>query len=329
MINGMKYINFILFVIFFVGCEPLDLKRVMDTTTDEIEISGTSVIAHGTLLDIGETTIVEHGHCWSKLPNPNAEDTINSERTKLGIKQDVGEFTSNLFGLVPGQLHYIRSYVYDGANYTYGKELSFEITAEDIQFNSIEIRELGAVGSILVTSSTDGIGSVNFTQHGHCWSQTDPPTINDIGTTAFGEFEADTSFSSQIHNLNMGVYYIRGYLEAEGSVIYTNTLVYESKIFVQTGIIEVYPNSSAVAEGEIQSLGVKPILDHGHCWSYVTNNPNINNQNNSLGAVNSLGVFHSNIEGLNSDFTYYIRAYAFDGSNYYYGETRAFKANHK
>ncbi len=316
---------FIILVFSLISCEPLDLKRVMDTTTDEIEISGTSVIAHGTLLDVGETSIIDHGHCWSRSPGP----TIDDSHTDLGEKVEAGEFTSKLFGLIPGQKHYIRSYVYDGTNYTYGDELSFEITAEDIKFNSIEIKELGAVGSILVTSSTDGIGSVNFSQHGHCWSQTDPPTIDDVGTTAFGQFESDTSFSSQIHNLTMGVYYIRGYLEAEGSVIYTNTLVYESRIFVQTGIIEVYPNSSAVAEGEIQSLGVKPILDHGHCWSYVTNNPNINNQHNSLGGVNNLGAFHSNIDGLNSDFTYYIRAYAFDGSNYYYGETRAFEANHK
>ncbi|NJO89903.1 MAG: hypothetical protein HC831_13865 [Chloroflexia bacterium] len=322
----MKYFYILsFFVTFLISCEPLDLKRVMDTTTDDIEISGTSVIAHGTLLDVGETTIVDHGHCWSRSPGP----TIDDSHTDLGEKIEAGEFSSKLFGLIPGQKHYIRSYIYDGTNYIYGGELSFEITAEDIQFNSIEIKELDAVGSILVSSSTDGIGSVNFSEHGHCWSQTDPPTINDVGISAFGEFKSDTSFTSQINNLTMGVYYIRGYLEAEGSVIYTNTLVYESKISVQTGIIQVYPNSSAVAEGEILSLGVKPILDHGHCWSYVTNNPNFNNQHNSLGTADNLGVFHSNIEGLNSDLTYYIRSYAFDGSNYYYGETRTFKANHK
>ncbi len=313
----------ILLQILLLGCEPLDLKRVMDTTTDEVEITGTSVIAHGTLLDVGEAAIIDHGHCWSRNPEP----TIDDSHTDLGEIAEAGGFSSKLFGLIPGQKHYIRSYVYDGINYSYGEELSFEITANDIQFNSLEITKLDEVGAILVTSSTDGIGSVTFTEHGHCWSQNDPPTVDDLGTSAFGEYIADTSFTSQIRNLTRGVYYIRGYLESEGTIIYTNTLKYESIISVGTGIIKVNPNSTAIAEGEINSLGVNTIVDHGHCWSAITSNPNINYNYNSLGSVDNLGEFNSNIEGLDSGRTYYIRAYAFDGTTYYYGETKSFMAN--
>ncbi len=313
--------------ILITTCEPLDLKRVMDTTTDNIEISGTSVIAHGTLLDIGDAVIVEHGHCWSISPEPFADDSVNSSSTQLGSKEEAGEFTSLLYGVIPGQTHYIRSYIYDGTNYTYGKELSFEITADDMEFNSVDIQELDEIGSILVTSSTNGIGSVNFSKHGHCWSQTDPPTIDDVGVTAFGEFNADTSFTSQINNLNMGVYYIRGYLEAEGVVIYTNTEVYVSKIQVETGTVNINSNNTIVAAGEIKSLGINTIVDHGHCWSTLTSNPNINNEYNSLGSTGNLGEFNSNIDGLIPNRTYYIRAYAFDGSKYYYGKIRNFRTN--
>ena len=310
-----------------ISCEPLDLKRVMDTTTDGIEISGASVTAHGTLLDIGDAEIIEHGHCWSKTPIPSAEDTINSSKTKLGGRKEAGGFESLLYGLIPGQIHYIRSYIYDGSEYSYGKELSFEITAEDVRFNSEKIKELDEVGSIMVTSSTNGIGSVNFSEHGHCWSQTDPPTINDLGKTAFGKYESDASFSSGINGLTMGVYYIRGYLEAEGTVIYTNTLIYESKISVETGIIRGISNNKAVAEGEVKSLGVAPIVNHGHCWSTATSNPNFNNNHNSLGSAGNLGSFNSNIDGLISGRRYYIRAYAFDGSRFYYGTVENFVAN--
>jgi len=326
----MKYLNLIIILLFLCACEPLDLKRVMDTRTDVVEINGTSVVAYGTLLDVGSAAIVEHGHCWSTDPEPSAEDTTDNT-TKLGTKDDAGEFSSNLFGLVPGLKHYVRSYVFDGAVYSYGEEKEFEITAEDLEFNSSEIEKLEEIGSILVTSSTIGLGSVNFIEHGHCWSQNDPPTIDDVNKTAFGSFASDTTFTSQINNLTMGVYYIRGYLESEGSVIYTNTLTYESTISVETGIISVNPNNTAVAAGRITSLGVKSIVDHGHCWSTVTSSPDINvdkSEHTSLGSTGNLGSFNSNIEGLVSGRTYYIRAYASDGSKFYYDdEIKSFVAN--
>ena len=75
------------------------------------------------------------------------------------------------------------------------------------------------------------------------------------------------------------------------------------------------------------SLGADPIIDHGHCWSTITSNPNINNLHNSLGSADELGTFNSNIDGLISDRTYYVRAYAYDGSNLYYGEVKSFMSN--
>lgn len=317
----IRLINYICIFILIHSCEPLDIKRVMDTTTDAVEKSGTLVIAHGTVLDIGESNVLSYGHCWSTAPGA----TIENFHTDLGQIDKPGEFTSRLFGVIPGLKHYVRSYVFDGAEYIYGDEVDFEITADDLQFNSGKVEQIEN-GAVNITSSATGIGSIKFDNYGHCWSQTEPPTISD-DTTAFGIFEADTSFTSLIENLNMGRYYIRGYLEAEGTIIYTNSVTYESLITLETGVISVNPDNTATAYGKINSLGLLPIIDHGHCWSTTTSSPDLNFDHTSLGSIGTLTAYNSDVVSLVSGRKYYIRAFASDGSKVYYGEIKSFVAN--
>ncbi len=313
----------IFIAVFFTTCKKLEFERVMDVRTDEIKISGTSVLVYGTVLDVGASNIISHGHCWSRNPEPS----INDFNTNLGSVIMTRDFFSKLNNLTPGITYYVRSYLYDGNEYTYGDVVSFEITADDIQFVTSNIKKLDAT-SIKLSSSTKGIGSVNFSNHGHCWSQIDPPTIND-DKTAFGPFDSDTTFDSKINNLTLGRYYIRGYLEAEGVIIYSNTLTYESLITINTDQITPNLDNTAIAFGTIKSLGVNQIINYGHCYSTVTSSPDLNStsEHNSLGPSNQLGSFSSELTGLVSGRVYYVRAYATDGINVYYGEIKNFIAN--
>ena len=188
----------------------MNFHRVMDTSTDSIFIQGTSVVVYGTVLDIGENTFSSHGHCWATHNNP----TITDFHSDLGPIYGSVEFWSHLNSIRPGIIHYVRSYLFDGKNYTYGDEISFEISAEDIEFYSNPAKKLDA-STIEVSSSTIGVGFVNFSNHGHCWSQTDPPTVQD-NKTELGPYLSDANFTSQINDVNRGRYYIRGYLESEG-----------------------------------------------------------------------------------------------------------------
>jgi hypothetical protein len=310
-------------MIFFNSCEKLDFKRVMDVSTDSVEKKGTSVIVHGTVLDIGTSTIISHGHCWSTDPNPDISDFSSN----LGIIEGSGGFFSKLNNLSPGKTHYVRSYIYDGNEYKYGNVDTFEITAEDIKFAISNIQKINPK-SIKAISSTEGIGSVNFTNHGHCWSQTDPPTINDE-RTEFGAYNSDASFESIIDNLIYGRYYIRGYLESNGDTIYTSTIIYDSQIALETENIIPNADKSMTVNGIVISLGVSPIVGCGHCWSTYTSLPDMNNlsEHNEVGHTNQLGLFSSQLTGLISGRFYYVRAYATDGKQIYYGEIKNFIAN--
>jgi hypothetical protein len=320
--NIFKGIQLMLICLLIIpSCEQLDFKRVMDTSTDSVSINGTTVVVYGTVLDVGEGEIISHGHCWATHENPD----INDLHTDLGQILGPVEFWSTLKSISPGVKNYVRSYLYNGVEFTYGDQQSFEITADDINFSAGSLKKISPT-SIEVNSSTIGLGSVDFSNHGHCWSQTDPPTVNDKRTN-LGQYEADSVFVSQIDSLTNGRYYIRGYLETDGVIVYTNSIIYESEISVKTGAVSINANNSISVDGEIMSLGLLPILEHGHCWSDVTSNPNFNSNKTSLGPIFAPMVFTSNIYNLDSGKKYYIRSYATDGSKVYYGSVSSFIPN--
>ena len=319
--NGVLLLM-ILFIISGLSCQKLELVRVVDTSTDSISISGSTVTVYGTALDLGSGDVVSHGHCWATHEEPTIADNYSDN----GPVYWVNPFYSILKSIKPGIKHYVRSYMFDGAQYTYGNVVSFEITAENIQFNTDHFSRQDDHTTVLVSSSTFGIGSINFTNHGHCWSLNDPPTIND-SITSLGQYNSDTSFTSTLTNLTLGRYYIRGYLENEGVIVYSATRVYDSDIFVQSGTISINPDNTVAAQGNIVSLGVESIIDHGHCYSETTSKPDYNSSRTSLGPLYFPLPFNSLISGLNGGKTYYVRAYATDGSTVYYGEVRNFVAN--
>jgi hypothetical protein len=286
----------------------------MDATTDSVIIKGTTIQAFGTILDLGHEKILNHGHCWATHPNPDILDICSD----LGTIEGTAGFYSFLSSIKPGEIHYLRSYIFDGNEYKYGNEVSFQVTANDLLFNIDSIRKLDA-SIIKVSSSTSGIGSVNFSSHGHCWSQEELPTIEN-SKTSFGIYNHDTVFTSVLHNLVMGRYYIRAYLENDGKVFYSNQYIYESQISVSTIKLTLNGNNSITANGEIISIGINPILQYGHCWSNVTSTPSYNSNKTNLGQILYPGSFSSEIPDLVAGQKYYVRAYATDGIKVYYGE---------
>ena len=322
----MKPLNQFIFIIIFgilaafLSCEKNEIVRTMDTRTNTVEINSSVVVAVGTVLDIGKAKIVEHGHCWSINPEP----TVDDFKSELGPINERDTFSTQLSKITPGLEHFIRSYIYDGTNYVYGNTLSFMITADDLGFTTQPVTTIDQT-TVQVNTEVNNIGSINFDDYGHCWSQTDPPTIEN-SVTSYGRLDTNKGYISNINNLTQGRYFIRGYLLSDGGVIYSNMVIFESTIRVITGSITTVSDTEANAEGTIRSLGVNPIVDYGHCWSALTSSPSVNENRSSLGTTDRLGSYSSDVDNLIPDVTYYIRAYATDGTHVFYGDISSFVA---
>ena len=92
---------------------------------------------------------------------------------------------------------------------------------------------------------------------------------------------------------------------------------------VVTNAITIIAGTTATFNGEITVLGSPDIVQHGFCWNTI-GSPSTADFKTELGIRSSNGTFLSNISGLNECTTYYVRAYADNGTDLVYGNEVAF-----
>jgi hypothetical protein len=108
-----------------LGCKKIDLVRLAHVTTGSIsDISQNSATAHGSVIDLGDGGIKDHGFCWS-LSSITKLPTINNSISSIGAKTIIGDFSSFITGLMPNSDYYLRSYAEDENGIFYGESVKF------------------------------------------------------------------------------------------------------------------------------------------------------------------------------------------------------------
>jgi uncharacterized protein (TIGR02145 family) len=174
-------------------------------------ITATSALCGGEIIDDGGSPIIARGVCWSTSPNP----TINDNKTNDGA--GTGSFTSSLTDLIVSTTYYFRAYATNINGTVYGTEYSF--TTED----GLPTITTAAVSNITATSAQSGgnitdDGGFLITARGVCWSTNPNPTITDNFSN---EGAGIGNYISNINNLiEFTKYYLRGYATNEIGTIY-------------------------------------------------------------------------------------------------------------
>jgi uncharacterized protein (TIGR02145 family) len=101
----------------------------------------------------------------------------------------------------------------------------------------------------------------------------------------------------------------------------TVTLSVSTSVNITTTAVSELISSAATTGGNITNDGGNPVTQRGVCWS-TSPNPTTNDNftNNGYG----LGSFTSNLSGLTANTTYYIRAFAINGTGIFYGNDISF-----
>ena len=203
-------------------------------------------------------------------------------------------------------------------------------TKEDFLWDLKKVNRLPTISTINVSNITNtGVsviseikfdGGSTVTKRGVCWGTFQNPTILDnITSNGSGTGE----FKSSISVLNSNTtYYVRAYAtNAVGTsygnqIIFTTTNISGSLPTLTTIIASNVTNNSAVTGGNITSDGGSIINQRGVCWGN-NQNPTISDNITSNGT--GTGSFISPISGLNSNTTYYLRAYATNAVGTSYG----------
>ena len=166
-------------------------------------------------------------------------------------------------------------------------------------------------------------GSSGVLVRGVCWSTQQNPTINDPHTTdGYGV----GSFNSLVEGLNMNTtYYVRAYAMTTSGTGYGEQMMFSTKNGVPsltTSAASEIGVTWATCGGDISDDGGMEITERGICWS-TTSNPTIEGDHGSNGA--GLGSFTVNMNNLEANTTYYVRAYATNSYTTAYGNEVSFR----
>ena len=187
------------------------------TTQTVTDIYMTIAEVSGKVASIGDDDVLAYGHCWST----NSAPTIADNSSNFGSTNQNSPFTTSLENLKAGTQYYVRAYASNIFGITYSRSETFETlpgeptvatnAASEIEFNRAEI-----------TGNLSGIGASAVTQHGHVWSKTQNPTLDDFKTELGAKTETGI-FTSIILDLEMETtYYIRAYAINEDGMTYSN-----------------------------------------------------------------------------------------------------------
>ena len=278
-----------------------------------------TVICGGNVSSDNGSAVTSRGVCWSTSSAPDI-----SLQTKTNDGAGVGNFRSHITGLIPNTTYHIRAYATNSLGTAYGNEINFN-TPIAPSLPTIITSSIGAISSTTATSggniSTDGGSPV--TSKGVCWSTSIGPTT--ALSTKTNEGSGIGLFGSNLTGLSpYTTYYVRSYATNSVGTVYGNELSFTTLDIpsLTTSTITNILSNSATGGGNIVNDGGSPVTSRGVCWSTFPS-PNVSLSTKTIDGSGT-GNFSSSLTSLNSNTTYYLRAYATNSLGTAYGNEVSF-----
>jgi uncharacterized protein (TIGR02145 family) len=313
--NAILIIILIWEITFFSGCKEDPVMPVLSTTAVS-EISVGTAITGGSITADGGAEVTARGVCWGTARQPDVSGQHTSD------SKGAGDFESNLTGLTPNTMYYVRAYATNKAGTAYGNEVSFTT----LPLVAPVITTVGVTGigssSAISGGNISSDGGAEVTARGVCWATAANPTTSDNKTT---NGTGTGSFTSNITGLLPGTaYHVRAYATNNIGTSYGNDLTFTASAVtptLSTAAISGVTRTSAVSGGNISSTGGANVTARGVCWG-TSSGPTVGGPHSTDGTGS--GSFTSSLTGLTAGTFYHVRAYATNSAGTAYGNEQTF-----
>lgn len=297
----------------------VEQKPLPVVATAEITgITGTSAVSGGTITDSQNAGVIKRGVISGSQPNLTV---ATAAQTSEG--SGPGSYVSNLPGLQPARLYYVRAFAITNSGTAYGEEKSFTTLAGAPVISTTVVN----LANITTNSAIVG-GQVQYesgspvSSRGICWSTNPNPSITDSKLTSG---TGTGAFSVTITGLNPNTrYYFRAYAVNGIDVGYGNVQNFLTKmpaITVTTLPVSTITQTTAASGGNIINNSNLSITEQGLLWA-TSPLPIYGYSNYKISTVP--GNFTLEMTGLALATTYYVRAYAKSNESIIYGDTISF-----
>ena len=244
--------------------------------------------------------------------NPTVEvevvlDDGSTARAAVPSGASTGAFVSNITGLTPGTLYYVRSYATNSVGTSYGAQTSFTT------LNTPTISATASATSITSSTATIGgaitsDGGAAITSRGVVYGTSSGSATysatNGTGTGTYtisltGLTPATTYFARSFASNSVGTVY--------GTETNFTTIAVEPTVSA-TAVAASITGSSATSGGTISSNGGATVTVSGVVWS-TTSTPTIALATKTTNGA-ATGTYTSSLTGLARSTSYFVRAFA-------------------
>ena len=264
----------------------------------------------------GGANVSEMGVCWGTNSEPTPEDNVLQTKDTVAVL--------NISSLEPNTQYYVRAYATNKIGVGYSQTYTFTTFAmPQVQSNDITDVQLTSamLNGLLLSDGNDTAVVVGF-----CWSENEEPTISD--TLQIVDIK-DNIFSYYLSNLKDETqYFVRAFAQNRIGVAYGEVKAFTTASTViptvlTTAATQVTTNS-AVVGGNVTDDGGAEVTERGIVYSTT---PNPTTANSKLTSGSGVGEFTCDLTDLQSNATYYARAYAINKKGTAYGEEVSFTTN--
>jgi uncharacterized protein (TIGR02145 family) len=282
-------------------------------------LSSSAAYSGGIITSDGGSVITQRGVCWSTSPNPTIANNFSVDGT------GIGSFGSNVIPLQSNTTYFVRAYAVNSEGTAYGNQLTFTTPNPSTSGSLATITTANAIYADGLTAICGGNitadGGLAVTARGVCWAIGTTPTINNNFTI---DGIGGGTFTSTLTNLLPGAtYFVRAYATNDAGTAYGITYGFSTFTLpsITTSTISSITFNSAQSGGNITSISGSNIIQSGVCYS---TNPMPNLSNTTVNSGTNSSSFICNLDGLNSNTTYYVRAFATNGIGTVYGNEIVF-----